>query len=65
MGATAPVVDNDEFTAAEMDTFFARNHDVLNESIERSIAQLDQGIHSKPTIPDIIADGRKRHSAKP
>lgn len=61
--AAMPAVEADERHQAEVDAFIARNRDELNTSIRRSRAEVGKGVQSTRTIDDIIADGRKRHSA--
>jgi len=58
-----PAVEADERHQADVDSFIARNRDELNASIRHSRAEVGKGIQSTRTIDDIIADGRKRHSA--
>ena len=60
MGVTAPTFEQADLTEAQIDAFVARNRDALNESIAQSRAEVAQGIYSKRTVAEIIADGRKR-----
>ena len=64
MGVTAPVVEEGDLTQVEMDAFFARNRDALNESLREVRANLAKGIRAKRTIKEIIADGKKRYAAR-
>ncbi len=54
-------IESDELHQPEIDAFIARNRDVLNESISKSLDELERGIVSERTIQDIIADGMRRH----
>ena len=53
-------VVNNRMHRRQIDAFVARNHEALNESIAQSRAEVTQGIYSKRTVAEIIADGRKR-----
>jgi hypothetical protein len=54
-------IESDELHQPAIDAFIARNRGVLNESIRRSLNELERGIVSELTIQDIIADGMRRH----
>jgi hypothetical protein len=54
-------IESDELHQPEIDAFITRNRDVLNESIRRSLDELERGVVSQLTIQDIIADGMRRH----
>ena len=59
--AASLAIESDELHQPEIDAFIARNREVLNESIRRSLDELARGIVSERTIQDIIADGMRRH----
>jgi hypothetical protein len=62
-GLAPPAVEADALGKAEVDAFITRNRDELNASIVRSREEVARGVRSARTVADIIADGRKRHSA--
>jgi len=57
-------IEADERHQDEVDRFISRNRDALNESIRRSRKEVDQGVHSKRTIGELIADGRRRNKSR-
>ena len=61
--APLPAVEADERDRDEVDGVLARNHDVLNASIQRAREEIARGRASVRSVDDIIAEGRRRHGA--
>jgi hypothetical protein len=62
-GAPLPI-EADERHQDEVDAFVSRNRDALNESIRRSRQEIGEGVYSKRTIDELIADGRRRNRSR-
>ena len=57
-------IEADERHQEEVDGFVSRNRDALNESIRRSRKEVGEGVYSKRTIDELIADGRRRNKSR-